>query len=104
MPRSGLAGAVTSRPAASSSGMTPFQLEASAKAPCTSTIVGEASSDMRTPFRVSLGEIEERLAFLDDEGRELGGVAGADVPNRVHGLGRHGQGVARAHLQRRLPV
>src|SRR5262245_46332884 len=30
--------------------MTPFQLDASAKAPWTSTTVGVVSSDMRTPF------------------------------------------------------
>src|SRR5215217_9051790 len=42
IPRRGLAGAVTATPAASSRSTTPFQLEASAKAPYTSTTVNGA--------------------------------------------------------------
>src|SRR5262245_53256556 len=49
-------------------------------------------------------EYEERLPLLDDVRRELGGHAGADVPHRVHGLGRHGQRVAGAGRDRRLTV
>jgi hypothetical protein len=43
MPRSGFAGAITATPAGSSRSITPFQLEASAKAPWTRTTVGCAS-------------------------------------------------------------
>src|SRR5829696_6001661 len=43
IPRSGLAGAVTCTPAACSRSTAPFQLEASAKAPCTSTTVNGAA-------------------------------------------------------------
>jgi hypothetical protein len=39
MPRSGFAAAVTWTPLASRRSVTPFQLELSAKAPCTSTTV-----------------------------------------------------------------
>src|SRR5262245_22451501 len=42
----------------------------------------------------SLDDDEERLALLDEVGGELGAVAGADVPHRVDGLGRHDQGLA----------
>src|SRR5829696_7798580 len=54
MPRSGFAGAVTCTPSACSRSTTSFQLEASAKAPCTRTTVRGAaavvvSSDMRAP-------------------------------------------------------
>jgi hypothetical protein len=42
IPRSGLAGAVTSTPFVCSRSITPFQLEASANAPCTRTTVGAA--------------------------------------------------------------
>ena len=40
MPRSGFAGAVTGTPFACSRSITPFQLDPSANAPCTSTTVG----------------------------------------------------------------
>src|SRR5919107_3963602 len=40
MPRSGFGGAVTCTPSACSRSITPFQPEASAKAPCTRTTVG----------------------------------------------------------------
>ena len=52
MPRSGFAGAVTCTPLACSRSITPFQLEPSANAPCTSTTVGEldgVGSDMDAP-------------------------------------------------------
>ena len=49
IPRRGFAGAVTFTPFASSSSTTPFQLDASAKAPWTRTTVG-VSSDMRAPL------------------------------------------------------
>lgn len=39
-PRNGLAGAITGYPSCRSRSITPFQLEESAKAPCTSTTVG----------------------------------------------------------------
>src|SRR5215471_8151860 len=42
MPRRGLAGAITGTPCARRSGITPLQLEASAKAPWTRTTVGRA--------------------------------------------------------------
>src|SRR3954452_24411041 len=42
MPRSGLAGATTVRPLRCKSSTTPFQPDASAKAPCTSTTTGSA--------------------------------------------------------------
>ena len=42
MPRSGFAGAVTAKPAAWRRSTTPFQLEASAKAPWTRTTVRRA--------------------------------------------------------------
>src|SRR5215212_6088864 len=59
MPRSGFGGAVTCTPSACSRSITPFQPEASAKAPCTRTMVREAaavvvSSDMRAPYVSSL--------------------------------------------------
>src|ERR687885_2107689 len=59
MPRSGFAGAVTCTPSACSRSITPFQLEPSAKAPCTRTTVRGAaalvvSSDMRAPYISSL--------------------------------------------------
>src|SRR4051794_3651261 len=46
IPRSGFAGAVTRTPAASRRSTTPFQLEASAKAPWTRTTVRGAASDV----------------------------------------------------------
>ena len=49
MPRSGIAGAVTSIPAACRRSTTPFQLEASAKAPWTRTTVRGALSDRESP-------------------------------------------------------
>src|SRR6185312_13253664 len=56
MPRSGIAGAVTWIPAACRRSMTPFQLEASAKAPWTRTTVRGAFSvtvsDIRAPSLV----------------------------------------------------
>src|ERR671921_1915926 len=59
MPRSGFGGAVTCTPSACSRSITPFQPEASAKAPCTRTTVRGAvavvvSSDMRAPYVSSL--------------------------------------------------
>src|SRR4051794_15680833 len=44
-PRRGLGGAMTLRPRCCRDGMTPFQLEASAKAPCTSTTVTSVERD-----------------------------------------------------------
>src|SRR5919107_4119628 len=44
MPRSGFDGAVTCSPSACSRSITPFQLEPSAKAPCTRTTVGRDPS------------------------------------------------------------
>src|SRR3954468_13819077 len=56
IPRSGFAGALTVTPSACRRSITPFQLEASANAPCTSTTVGDVASDMRVPFRWKPGE------------------------------------------------
>src|SRR5215218_7956577 len=57
-PRSGFAGAITCTPSACSCSITPFQPEASAKAPCTKTTARGAaavvSSDMRAPYVSSL--------------------------------------------------
>ena len=61
MPRSGFGGAVTWTPAACRRSMTPFQLEASAKAPWTSTTVSgalEVASDMSAP---SLAEVSTSM-------------------------------------------
>ena len=52
MPRSGFGGAVTVRPFACSRSITPFQLDASAKAPWTRTMVG-CVSDMVSSFQRS---------------------------------------------------
>src|SRR4051794_17263259 len=51
IPRSGFAGALTATPFACRRSITPFQLEASANAPCTNTTVGDVASNMRVPFR-----------------------------------------------------
>src|SRR5215210_2285381 len=61
MPRSGFGGAVTWTPSACSRSITSFQLEASAKAPCTRTTVGRdpscgfvlIASSFRTRFLVA---------------------------------------------------
>src|SRR6266511_3593027 len=78
MPRSGLAGAVTWIPAAWSCSMTPFQLEASAKAPWTSTTVSGAGSvvagGMTAPWLVGVD--------LDDSvGERFWGFLGKVVPD-----------------------
>src|SRR4249919_3556643 len=71
IPRSGFAGAVTVTPFACSSSITPFQLDASAKAPCTSTTVGSVcDGGMEISFRVSVGALvvstEEREQQEED--------------------------------------
>lgn len=50
----------------------------------------------------SLGQREERLAFLDDIGGEDRRVAAADVPYRVNRSSRDGQGVTGVERPRRL--
>src|SRR5215203_3148376 len=79
MPRSGFAGAVTCTPSACSRSITPFQLEASAKAPCTRTTV---SRDPSCGFvlivllpRVSLSRPSCSGASLPRERPEQAGLA-----------------------------
>src|SRR6266498_186028 len=78
MPRSGLAGAVTWIPAACRRSMTPFQLEASAKAPWTRTTVSGASSVVACGIRApSLGGVD-----LDDRvGERFWGFLRKVVPD-----------------------
>src|SRR3954447_12915003 len=82
IPRSGFAGALTATPFACRRSITPFQLEASANAPCTNTTVGAVASDMRVPFQWEPGEVgsavrAERGADLLRE--ELGLFPGGEV-------------------------
>src|SRR3954453_6218161 len=56
MPRSGLGGATTVQPSRWRRSTTPFQLEASAKAPCTRTIVGEVVVDSDGCTEESMGK------------------------------------------------
>src|SRR3954447_13808561 len=81
IPRSGFAGALTATPFACRRSITPFQLEASANAPCTNTTVGAVASDMRVPFRWepagASAERAERGADLLRE--ELGLLPGGEV-------------------------
>src|SRR4051795_8959852 len=56
MPRSGLGGATTVQPFRWRRSTTPFQLEASAKAPCTRTIVGEVVVDSDGCTGASMGK------------------------------------------------
>ncbi|GAA3783260.1 hypothetical protein GCM10022206_23130 [Streptomyces chiangmaiensis] len=69
MPRSGLAGAITGYPSFCNRAITPFQLEASAKPPCTSTTVGLGGRGWRSP------------PDADADGVK---VANAAAPARVH--------------------
>src|SRR3954447_24984178 len=83
IPRSGFAGALTATPFACRRSMTPFQLEASANAPCTNTTVGDVASDMRVPFQrgagddASAGRAERGAGLLREE---LGLLPGGEVP------------------------
>src|ERR1700754_1285188 len=87
MPRSGFGGAATSIPAACRRSTTPFQLEASAKAPCTRTtvsgLVSVAVSDMRAPSLVGVdvddGLGERFRSFL----RKVVSDAALDRPVRI---------------------
>src|SRR6187200_352425 len=58
MPRSGFGGATTCTPSFCRRSTTPFQLDASAKAPCTSTTVRESllefASAIRAPYLVDV--------------------------------------------------
>ena len=74
MPRSGFAGATTAMPSAMRRSTTPFQPEASAKAPCTSTTVTESelvSGVMRAPGSV--------VIVARCVGRRFAGVARTSV-------------------------
>src|SRR5215213_10099760 len=76
MPRSGFGGAVTWIPAAWRRWMTPFQLEASAKAPWTSTTVSGAWSVVAGGMTAPLlggGDLEDRV------GERFGGFLGKVV-------------------------
>src|SRR3954469_1355135 len=97
IPRRGFAGALTATPSACRRSITPFQLEASANAPCTRTTVGDIASDMRVPFRWEDASAQrpERGANLLRE--ELRLLPGGEVAAPVHlvevaeaGIGRLG--------------
>src|SRR4051812_34204927 len=60
MPRSGFGGATTVQPCRCSRSTTPFQLEASAKAPCTRTMVGWVLVDREGCTEASMGEDSDR--------------------------------------------
>src|SRR3954452_8205480 len=84
IPRSGFAGAVTGTPLACSRSITPFQLDASANAPWTSTTVGRLGlvvSDMLAPLGSS-AQWPERGAELGRE--QLGLLPGGEVAAPVH--------------------
>src|SRR5262249_2527625 len=100
IPRSGFAGAVTSTPFSWSRSITPFQLDASAKAPCTSTTVGCFDSVMASVLR----EVEERPVLHDDVRGELGCVPLADVAHGVPALPGHRQRLAAVDDPARLAV
>src|SRR4051812_19854107 len=110
IPRSGFAGAVACTPSACSRSITPFQLEASAKAPCTSTTVGELAvrvvSDMCVPFawQLSVDDRDEWLSLFDDIGGEFRCDSNADVLHRVDRSGRDEQHVAGMENHRRPAV
>ena len=52
----------------------------------------------------SLGQHEQGLALLDEIGRELRSVPGADILHRVDRLGRDEEDVARLESRRRFPL
>src|SRR3954469_21616321 len=82
IPRRGFAGALTATPSACRRSITPFQLEASANAPCTSTTVGDVASDMRVPFQMGAGEdasADRREGGADLLREELGLLPGGEV-------------------------
>src|SRR3712207_6139771 len=99
MLRSGLAHAITWCPSAANGAMTSSQLDASANAPWTRMTVGGMSGS-------SLGEGGNRLAGLDDVGREHAARLGAEIQRVVRRAGRdqeplarlQGQGVAAVDL------
>src|SRR5215216_4894490 len=78
MPRSGLGGQVTATPAACSRSITPFQPEASAKAPCTSaTVRGPRLSSCV----VSIMVFPSLVVTTDDRTREEAPCAATrDIP------------------------
>src|SRR6187551_3022736 len=61
IPRSGFAGAVTGTPLACNRVITPFQLDASANAPCTSTTVGFVADTGLGLLSSSGEEVDEQL-------------------------------------------
>src|SRR5688500_10773716 len=61
-----------------------------------------ATTDNRSSY--SLGELRQRLAFLDDVGRQLSTADGADVLRPMDGAGRYEQHVACLEDDRRAAV
>ena len=107
MPRSGFAGAVTFTPLACSRSMTPFQLEPSANAPCTSTTVGELDGSDLTWVLLGLGvdglrrrplRVRSRLGGREELDEQLVDLLGLVVVDPVRGVGQALDAVEVGHV------
>src|SRR3954463_16744211 len=84
-PRSGLAAAITGRSARRSASMTPFQLEDSAKAPWTRTMVGCMLGSFRGARSVLSRHAGRERAAIDEQVLAVPGASA--VPGEPHGGG-----------------